>query len=290
MKRIHMKVACVIFIISFECMMLCACATIGKNGQKNDSNVEYITNAYSLTKEDKRTEIHLVDESYKIDLDDVEEKVLLISKAGDYTLSGTYYGQIQISIDDDEVVHLFMDGANVYSKGGPAIYVESADKLVITMLDGTQNILSDSVNYKGYEEVKSSIYSNADISFNGTGILNIYGYYNDAIKSKGYVKLVDGNVQIRSKDIGIRANDGILISNGNLDIQSEGTGIYTKNSDVEGKGVVEILSGNISIISGQNAIYSASDVHIFDGQVFVNSVEEKIKSGGKQYIKEGCLQ
>ena len=286
----HIKFISVFSFFVSVCMVLSACATIGKNGQNYNSNVENVTNAYTLTKEDKKDNVNDETGLKTIDLNEVEDKTLLINDAGDYLLSGTYYGQIYIATDDDEVVHLYLDGVNLYSKNGPVVYVESADKLVITMLEGSINVLSDSVNYKGFEEFKSSIYSNADVTFNGTGRLDIFGYYNDAVKSKGYIKLVDGTIQIRSKDIGLRANDGIFISDGNLDIQSEGTGIYTKNADKEGKGHVEILSGNLSVISGKNAIYAAADVRIFGGNVFANSVEEKVKSGGLQFIKEGCLQ
>ena len=290
MKRVLMKFISIGSLLVVMCMLLSGCVTVGKNNQKYNSDVEKVTNAYTMTKEDLRDKLDAVKEMNSIDLNEVEDKVLVINSAGDYVLSGTYYGQVYIAVDDDEVVHLFMNDASIYSKNGPVILVESADKLVITVLDGSTNVLSDSVNYNGYEELKSSIFSNSDITFNGTGSLDIFGYYNDAVKSKGYIKFVDGNVKIRSKDIGIRANDGVLISNMELDIQSEGTGIYTKNADKEGKGVVEILSGNISVVSGKNAIYSASDVHIFGGTVYVNSVEEKIKSGGVQYVKEGCLQ
>lgn len=290
MKRRYRKNISMILLSVVMCISLSACATIGGNGQNYNSNVEYVTNVYKLTKEDQRTEFNSVDVQKHIDLNQVNESILLISEAGDYKLSGTYYGQIHIATDNDEVVHLFMDSANLYSKCGPAIYIEEADKVVITLLDGTQNTVTDTVDYDGYEEQASCIYSNADITFNGNGSISVYGYNNDAVKSKGYIKLADVHIEVRSKDIGIRANDGIFISNSTLDIQSEGSGLYTKNADKEGKGHIEILSGNISIISGKNAIYSAANVHIFGGTVAVNSVDEKIKSGGIQYIKEGCLQ
>ena len=164
---------------------------------------------------------------------------LVIQKAGSYRLSGRLDGTLVINVYDDEQVHLILSGIEIYSSGAPAFVVESASKVIVTAAEESQNILCDT-EYRIDEEKNSCIYSVADMTFNGTGTVNIWGYYQDAVASKGRIKVVQGNYSIRAVDDGIRGRDGVVIAGGTFDMQTEGTAIKSTNTENVKKGDVYI--------------------------------------------------
>ncbi len=266
-------------------LMLSACSgfqTERGNETVNTSAEDYV---YIYTDADQNTE---PGQAEQIDLAS-KEGVVTISKGGDYLLSGETNEQILVDAYEDEMIHLYLNNAVVNSASGPAIYVKSAAKLIITLMPGSENVLADTANYKGYEELKACLYSTADITINGEGSLAVYGYYEDGIRSKDRIKIVDGNLEIQAKGDGIRGNDGFAMKSGLLDIQSEANGIRTVN-DQNGRGIIELSGGEIGIISGKNGIDSANDIHMRDCSCTVYSVQKAVSTPASMYIDEGCLQ
>ena len=71
-----------------------------------------------------------------------------ITKKGDYIITGTTNdGQLIIDSDKEKDVHLILDNASITSKTNAPIYIKSADKVIITLKDGTSNYLSDSKDF-----------------------------------------------------------------------------------------------------------------------------------------------
>jgi hypothetical protein len=150
--------------------------------------------------------------------------------------------------------------------------------------------LSDTPDYAEYEETKSCLYSAADLTINGDGTLWVYGYYEDAIRSKDEIRIVGGVLDIQAKGDGIRGNDGIVIKGGEVKIQSEGCGLRTTNPGTGTRGNVELSGGGINIIAGRNAISAASDLSVHDCALSAYGVEETFRAEGAQSIDEGCMQ
>lgn len=209
------------------------------------------------------------------------EGTLTISGAGAYTLSGRADGcNIVIDTYDDETVHIILDGAELYADNGPAIFAETAAKVIITAADGTKNIISDSARYGADPE--ACIFTDCDLTLNGRGELNVYGYCHDAVRSRDRVKLVGANVYVRAKNDGIRGNDGVVIDGSSVEIESEGTGILT---DSQG-GYVVLRGGVCRVISGENAIYADHYVSIQDCENTLYSVREAVRCSGIREIEE----
>ena len=209
------------------------------------------------------------------------EGTLTISGAGAYALSGRADGcNIVIDTYDDETVHIILDGAELYADNGPAIFAKTAAKVILTAADGTENIISDSAQYSTDRE--ACIFSDCDLALNGTGRLNVYGYYHDAIRSRDRVKLIGANVYVRAKNDGIRGNDGVVIDGSFVAIESEGTGILT---DSQG-GYVVLRGGVCRVTSGENAIYADHYVSIQDCENTLYSVREAVRCSGIREIEE----
>lgn len=213
-----------------------------------------------------------------------DEGMLSIQSPGTYVLKGNLNGGVYISVYDDEIVHLILKGVNIMNDNGPAIYIEKASKVVITLSEETVNTMSDGAEYAGSQE--ACIFSNVDLTINGTGMLNVYGYYHDAIRSKDCLKLIETDVLVRAKNNGIRGNDGVVIKDSRVQIESEGTGILSKG----GKNFVVVEGGNCKVTAGDNAISAGSYVSISGCEADLYSVWEAVQCEGLKEIDEECLK
>lgn len=266
-------------------LFLNACSGFGSEQEKETVNTPAEDYIYIYTDADQNTK---PGQAEQIDLAE-GEGVVTISEGGEYLLSGETDGQILVDAYEDEMIHLYLNNAVINSASGPAIYVKSAAKLIITLMPESENVLADTANYKGYEELKACLYSTADITINGEGSLAVYGYYEDGLRSKDRIKIAGGSLEIWAKGDGIRGNDGFAMKAGRLNIQSEANGIRTVNNQ-NTRGIIELSGGEIDIISGKNGIDSANDIYMRNCSCTVYSVQKNVNTSADMYIDEGCLQ
>lgn len=266
-------------------VLLCACS-VEEASLEGASQVGEGRDIFVVTRQDQKTE---AGDAEEIHLDECGG-MLRITEGGDYLLHGRMEGQIVIEAYEDELVHLYLAGVEVTSAAGPAVSVSGASKLIMTLVSDTDNVLSDSANYEGYEETQGCLYSVADLTVNGDGTLYVYGYHEDGIRSKDRVRILDSVVGVQAKGDGIRGNDGVVIKDASVNIESEGNGIRTANRDEGIKGIVEICGGSLGVTAGRNGIYAANDVYIKDCVYNIHSVEEQVRTEGTGYTGNGSSQ
>ena len=223
----------------------------------------------------------------RISLDEQEDEVYIRQK-GTYLLEGTLKGSIHVDAEE-QIVQIILQNVTVDSVDGPALYVHSAGKVILTLAENTVNTFQDAASYGDNEEADACIYSENDLTINGSGILNVYGYYKDAIHTKDVLKVLGGSVFAQSKRDGLRGNDGVLLLCMEGTVQSERNGICTTKRGKPGKGNIEILDGTYSVIGGQYAIHAAQDLYVNDCSVFLYGIVDHFMADGTVYIQEGCL-
>lgn len=200
---------------------------------------------------------------------------ITIGKAGTYLLSGKLgQGKLVVSVCEDEIVHLIFDGVEIKSAEGAALYVENAAKVVLTLKEGTENTLSDGPGYD--DEIKACIFSNTDLTINGSGFLAVYGYHADAVRTKDQIKLVGTRIYVKSKKDGIRGNDGVIIYDSEVEAECEGTGILSAGAE----DMVVIQGGSCKIIAGENAVAANRYVSISDCRTDLYAVLENVRCDG----------
>ena len=223
-----------------------------------------------------------------INLNDVSDQVV-IDHGGTYLLEGTLDGRIIVQAEE-QIVHLILNGVSIYSKSGPAIAILSAGKVILTLPDDKENTLRDSADYDTLTEENSCIYSECDLTINGSGTLNVHGYYKDAIHSKDTLKILGGHLNILAKREAIRGNDGILLKNSDIHIECEKNWLYTKTNCRKTLGCIQISGGALSIVAGEYAIAAVSDLYINDSEVYLKGIISDFDIAGNSYIQKGCLQ
>lgn len=175
---------------------------------------------------------------------------LTFQAGGEYLLTGTWNGQLAVECDKAEDVRLILDGVTVTSPEGPALYVKSADKVILTLVNDSVNTFDDQAAQTVEEDtISSCIYSKDDLSINGNGVLTVNGNVSNGIICKNDLIVAGGNINVTAVNDAIRGKDSILVLNGTLTLIAGGDGLSSPSTD-EGKGIVTISGGNINIQAG----------------------------------------
>lgn len=103
--------------------------------------------------------------------------VVTITEAGTYVISGSLSdGQVVVDAADDAKVQVVLAGASVTSSSSAAVYVKAADKVFLTLAEGTENTLATSGSFTDTGDgnnVDGTVFSKADLTVNGSGTLAV---------------------------------------------------------------------------------------------------------------------
>lgn len=203
--------------------------------------------------------------------------VITISQEGTYLISGTLQnGRIVVDVSDSEKVQLVLNGASIFCEDHAALFIRSADKVFVTLAEGSENSLSGGAVYNLSEEdgnVDGVIFSRADLTLNGAGKLTVNAEYKHAVVSKDDLILTGGTYDITAARGGLYGKDCVKIADGTFILNTGTDGIQSSNAEDTGRGFVYIAGGDFHIIAGTDGIQAETVLRI-DGGVF------QITSGG----------
>lgn len=175
-------------------------------------------------------------------------------------------GTLSVSSADD--YQLYLDGVTIIGNSGPALDLESSQKVSIATASGTTNVLMDSASRD--MTMKAALYGKGPMVFSGEGTLMATGSYKHGIFSKDYIHVQSGelDVAVSAKDA-VRSVNGFIFDDGDLTINAAGTdtddeskGIKvegSEGSDGAGKGYIVINGGYLYCACSDN------DAIVFNG-------------------------
>ena len=272
----------------------------------DETDLENISVEYKDTDKDDTydeataTKISLADGATEIDGDGatVSGNVVTITSAGEYILSGSLTdGQIVVNADKEDVVQLILNNVSVTNSTGSAVYVEQAEKVVMTLPEGTVSTLSDTARAEDADTSEDSdetddnaaIYAGDDLSFNGSGTLNINGNYKHGVKTVDDLVITGGTINITAVKEGLRGKDSVAILDGNITIEAREDGIQSSNGDDENSGWVSIDGGTLKIEAGDNGITAETVLLISAGNLDITASQDTLHSNGSIKIDDGTL-
>ncbi|MGD8457123.1 MAG: carbohydrate-binding domain-containing protein [Anaerolineales bacterium] len=197
-----------------------------------------------------------------------------ISTAGTYSISGTLDdGQVTIDTLEEEPVTLLLNNANITSLTSAPIYVRNADKVIITLVEDTNNTVTDGTNYVFEVEDKPNIavFSKDDLTINGTGTLTVAANFNNGIASKDDLKIISGTIVVAADNDGIKGRDSVAIKGSIIIINAFGDGIQSTNDVDADKGNIYIESGDIQISAALDGIQAEKSLFISGGNIAITS-------------------
>ena len=228
--------------------------------------------------EDKVVEINLADgaSSASSQAVRISGNQILITTSGTYRLTGKLSnGQVLVESADEGVVRLILNGVEINNNTSAPIYIKAAEKTVIILADGSQNVLTDTANYvfasADEDEPKATLFSNDDLTIYGVGTLTLVGQYNDAISTDDGLLIIGANLNIHALDDGIRGKDYLVIRDANLEVVSGGDGLKSDDDNTEKPGHIQISNSTLVIDSVGDAISAEGEVRILSGDITIHS-------------------
>lgn len=200
-----------------------------------------------------------------------------INRVGSYVLSGELDGGSVIISADNGTVHLLLDGAKITSDGNPAILVEQAKKVILTLADKSESSVSSSGEAKE-KKLDGAIYSRDDLTINGSGSLAVYSEIGHGIVANDDLVITGGSIKVDAAEDGLHAHDSVRICTASLAISAKDDGITAKNDDESS--YVYIESGNISIPDCYEGIESNS-VTVAGGTLDITPTDDGINACGE---------
>ena len=205
-----------------------------------------------------------------------------ITEAGTYVLSGELEdGQIRVEADEAEKVHLVLNGVSITNDDSACIFVSSADKVIITLADGTENTLADTgteyIQTDDGSAVDGVIFSRDDLTLNGSGSLTVRAGYKHGIVGKDDLVFTGGTYMVTAAGKGIAGDDSLRIRDGSFTVTAEDDALHSDTSDKEGKGYIYIEDGVFTLQSGDDGIHAATALVIAGGTITVEESYEGLE-------------
>ena len=217
----------------------------------------------------------------------IDGSVITISAEGVYIVSGTLTeGQIIVDADDAAKVQIVLKDASITSSDSAAIYVKSADKVFVTLAEGTENSLANGGSFTadGDTNIDGAVFAKDDITFNGSGSLTIESPASHGVVGKDDVKFAGGTYTITAAKHGVQANDSVRMAESDVTVTSgsEKDGIHVSDDADEEEGTVSdsffyMADGSLTITSGDDGIHADAAVNIEGGTIVVNESYEGIE-------------
>ena len=203
--------------------------------------------------------------------------VVTITDEGVYVVSGELSnGRLVVDAGKKKDIRIIFNGAKITCDDNAPLYIKQADKVIITLDENSENVLTDGASYLNDEDdsnVDGALFSRSDLTINGSGKLTVNANYKHGIVCKDDLVIAGGDYNLTAKSGGIYGKDSLRIKNGNFEINAGSNGIKSTNSDEEEKGYIYIKDGNFNITSETDGIESVDSL-VIDGGEF------NIKTGG----------
>lgn len=208
-----------------------------------------------------------------------EDGVVTIKEAGLYVLSGTLTdGTIVVDAGDDDKVQLVFDGVSITTVDYAAIYAKNADKVFVTLAEGSENSLTVSDDYVQTDDnnVDAVIFAKCDLTLNGNGNLTVKDTTGHGIVSKDDLVVTGGTYMIDSQDHCLDGKDSVRIADGTFTLTCDEDGIHAGNDDQQ-DGYIYIEGGDIDISVGDDAMHAEGLLIITGGDIDISKCYEGIE-------------
>lgn len=193
----------------------------------------------------------------------IDGSTVTITADGTYLLSGTLdHGSIVVDAGEKAKPQLVLEGVTVQSETA-ALEIREADKVFVTLVEGTENTLSGSCTG---DTVDGAVFSKQDLTFNGSGSLTVISTAGHGIVCKDDLVFTGGSYQIQSAFHGLDVNDSVrMTDNTAMTLTTGKDGIHCENSDDAAKGFVYIEKGNLKITAEGDGLSAGAYARILGG-------------------------
>ena len=255
--------------------------------------------------------------------------VLTISREGVYLLTGSLTDvRIHIEVTKQEKVKLVLRDAQIANSTGPAIVIEEADKVFITVPDDTSATISDGETYYGAAATEGwdgAVFSRADLCLNGSGTLTINALHKHGVVSKDDLVITGLHLNVTSASTALDGKDCVKASGAVITVEAGTNGIRSNNDEDADRGFIYLENCTIAVDAGNDAVQaekaiiteetilnilsgggqtnsvryaatgswkglkSAGDIRLSGGSCFIDARDDAIHANGSILITSGSF-
>jgi hypothetical protein len=211
----------------------------------------------------------------------IDGNTITITKEGDYILEGSLSnGMVIVDVDKSDKVQLVLNGVDINSDTSAAIYVAGADKVFVTLADGTQNTLSNGGSFVAIDDnnIDAVIFSKDDLTLNGTGSLTINSPAGHGVVSKNDLVIANGTYNVTASSHGFAGKDSVAINNGTFNVTAGKDGIHSENDDDDEVGYVYIGGGSFNFSVESDGISAVNEIYIAGGDIVISKSYEGLEA------------
>lgn len=199
----------------------------------------------------------------------ISGSTVTITEEATYILSGSLTdGMVVVNAADTAKVQLVLNGVDITGKTSAALYILEADKVFVTLGEGTENTLANGGTFTAIDEnnMDAAVFSKQDLTFNGSGGLTVTSPAGHGIVCKDDLVFTGGTYAVHSASHGIDANDSVRVTGAtSLAIDAGKDGIHCENTEDPSLGFVYISDGTIQLEAEGDGIAAGAYVQIENG-------------------------
>ena len=248
-------------------------------GEQTGTDTTVQADTEMFTDRDYRTEYD-VNNSIQIELNgssaaassdsvQISGTTVTITEEATYIISGTLEnGMIIVNAPDTAKLQLVFNGVSINSETSAPLYILEADKVFVTLADGTENVLTNGGTFTVIDDnnIDSVIFSKQDLTLNGSGSLTVTSPAGHGIVSKDDLVITGGSYTVTSASHGLDANDSVRITGEtSISVDAGKDGIHAENNDDTSLGFIYISNGTIQIESEGDGISAGAYLQIENG-------------------------
>lgn len=199
---------------------------------------------------------------------EISGSTITITDEGTYILTGILCdGMIIVDAEETDKLQLVFNDVSINSETSAPIYLLEADKVFITLAEGTSNELTNGGTFEAIDDnnIDGVIFSKTDLTLNGSGSLGITSPTGHGIVCKDELAITSGIYEVVAKSHGISANDSVKIDNASFKIESGKDGIQVENEDDANLGFLYIESGVFDITAQGDGLSASAYILLEDG-------------------------
>ena len=196
-----------------------------------------------------------------------------------YYVSGTTSNG-SLTILGEKKYEVVLAGADITNPDSAALNLLSKKRAFVVLADGSTNRLVDGSTSQN--DHKGALYCKGKLLMNGSGALEVYGNYNNAIHSADYIVFNTGNnVYAKSTaNHGVKANDGIFINGGILNVEVSAAAAKGFNSEAD----IMVNGGRTTVITTGGGIWDTEDLEA-KGAAGLKADSVFTMNGGELWLK-----
>ncbi len=213
---------------------------------------------------------------------EVDGSTVTITKAGTYIVSGSLTDGRLVVDADGEKVQLVLAGASISTSGACALYVRNADKVFLTLADGTANAISSTGEDEAEDDhnLDGAVWSHDDLTINGSGSLSVSSACGHGVVSKDDLTLVSGTVSVTAAVDALQAKGDMAVNDGSWTLAAGDDGMHSDSDLV-------IVGGTVNVTQSYEGLEGAT-VTIAGGDVDVVASDDGINGSGADDSNEGA--